>query len=223
MAVNGVDGSGVTQLGLGVQQGKKNDDLGRNDFMKLMVTQLNNQDPMKPMQDGEFFTQIAQFSAVSGMEELQKSFNTLSSVLRSNQALQASSMIGRQVLVPMQNISTAGKESIQGVVDIPVAVNNATVEVYDQVGQLVDVIQMGVQSKGSKSFEWDMKDRDDKPVVEGVYTFKAYADFNGENYALRNYVSDKVDSVSIDPNTSAILLNLSNSGSMNIENIKQIM
>ena len=94
-----------TQLldSLGISSTAKNaasgagDVLGQSDFLKLMTTQLQNQDPMKPMESGEFFSQIAQFSLVSGVEELQTSFQQVADAMYSTQTLQASAMVGRSV------------------------------------------------------------------------------------------------------------------------------
>ena len=76
-------------------------DLGLNDFLKLMVAQLNNQDPFEPMDNGEFLGQIAQFGSVTGLEELNQSFHSLAATITSDQGLQASALIGREVLAPI--------------------------------------------------------------------------------------------------------------------------
>ena len=93
--------SALSGLGLGEAQAKKkpNDELGQSEFLELMIAQLNNQDPMKPMDNGDFISQMAQFSAVTGLTQLQESFDKLAVSLQSNQALQASSLIGQDVLV----------------------------------------------------------------------------------------------------------------------------
>src|SRR5687768_6194672 len=86
-------------LGLGVPQAAAKGDLGQEDFLQLMLTQLKNQDPFKPMESGEFLGQIAQFGTVQGLAGLQTSFDSLSASLVSNQALQASALVGRSALV----------------------------------------------------------------------------------------------------------------------------
>ena len=75
-------------------------ELGQAEFFDLMVTQLKNQDPFKPMESGEFLGQIAQFSTVDGIGGLQRSFESLAGSLQSSQALQASTMVGRSVALP---------------------------------------------------------------------------------------------------------------------------
>ena len=95
--------SAFEDLGLKTDHVKKPTEkkqLGQEDFMDLMLTQMNNQDPFKPMENGEFLTQMAQFSAVSGLKDIKESFQGLADTMQSNQALQAASMVGRKVLVP---------------------------------------------------------------------------------------------------------------------------
>ena len=94
-------------LGLEVPQTVREGDLGQEDFLHLMLTQLKNQDPFKPMESGEFLGQIAQFGTVQGLAGLQTSFDSLSSSLVSNQALQASTVVGRSALVQTSTIGIA--------------------------------------------------------------------------------------------------------------------
>ena len=91
-----VDGSfDLSSLGLGVPAATKKTDLGQTDFLNLMMTELKNQDPTKPMDSSSFLGQLAQFGTVSGLANLQTSFDSLKTSLVSNQALQAASLVGR--------------------------------------------------------------------------------------------------------------------------------
>ena len=92
--------------------------LGQEDFMELMLAQMNHQDPFKPMENGEFLTQMAQFSAVSGLKDIKDSFKSLSESMQSNQALQAASMVGRRVLVNGTSTELVDGKGISGTVDL---------------------------------------------------------------------------------------------------------
>ncbi|MGB5260887.1 MAG: flagellar hook capping FlgD N-terminal domain-containing protein, partial [Gammaproteobacteria bacterium] len=110
-------------------------ELGQEDFLKLMTTQLKNQDPFEPMENGEFMGQLAQFGTVSGIEEIRTEIQNLAGSLVSNQAMQASSMLGRAVLVPTgQGVLTSGG-SIDGAVELPNSVASMNIGIYDQSGQ----------------------------------------------------------------------------------------
>ena len=102
--VNPVDSLG---LGFDVPKAAREGDLGQEDFLHLMLTQLKNQDPFKPMESGEFLGQLAQFGTVQGLAGLQTSFDSLASSLVSNQALQASSLVGRSALAATSTLGIA--------------------------------------------------------------------------------------------------------------------
>lgn len=102
MAIGGISQSELEALGLTLpatsSRAATKSDLGAEDFLKLMTTQLKNQDPFKPLDSGDFL-ELAQFGTVSGLKQLQSQFETLSGSIVSSQALQASSLLGRDVLI----------------------------------------------------------------------------------------------------------------------------
>lgn len=223
MATNEINNSLIDSLGLQAKEPKKNSDLGRDDFMKLMITQLNNQDPTKPMEGGEFFSQIAQFSSVSGIQDLKNSFNSLASALQSNQALQASAMIGRQVLVPNDFFNTTGKDTFSGVVNIPARLDAMAMNVYGKSGQLIKSVTLGPQPQGEQRIDWDLTDDKGNRVVDGDYAVKMEGVLAGKTYALDSYMADKVESVSVDSSGTDVKLNLSGSRTINLNRVRQIM
>src|SRR5262245_56224644 len=114
--VNPIDG---LDLGLGVPKAAPRGDLGQEDFLHLMITQLKNQDPFKPMESGEFLGQLAQFGTVQGLAGLQTSFDSLSTSLVSNQALQALTLVGRSALATSSTLAVVAGQSVSGAVDLP--------------------------------------------------------------------------------------------------------
>ena len=140
------------------QQDDSSNELGQEDFINLMVTQLRNQDPFEPLQSGEFIGQLAQFGTVSGISELQNSVSDLASSLISNQTLQATNLIGKNALVPSDNLSLKEGESIKGAISTSAPANNVTVSIFDAAGNLVQSLPIGVVNEGLKEFEWDGTD-----------------------------------------------------------------
>jgi flagellar basal-body rod modification protein FlgD len=165
-------------LGLEVPKTVREGDLGQEDFLHLMLTQLKNQDPFKPMESGEFLGQIAQFGTVQGLAGLQTSFDSLSSSLVSNQALQASSLVGRSALVETSTISVAAGQSVTGAIDLPASSAAVSLSIHDAAGQPVRTVQLGAQPQGLASFTWDGLADDGTAVPAGRYTFDA-AYFSG--------------------------------------------
>jgi flagellar basal-body rod modification protein FlgD len=160
-------------LGLGVPQTAGKGDLGQQDFLQLMLTQLKNQDPFKPMESGEFLGQLAQFGTVQGLAGLQTSFDSLSSSLVSNQALQAATLVGRSALVETATIGVAAGQAVDGAIDVPTASAAVSLSIRDATGQPVRTLQLGSQPQGLASFTWDGLDDDGAAVRAGRYTFSA--------------------------------------------------
>lgn len=197
--------------------------LGQSEFLKLMTTQLQNQDPMKPMESGEFFSQIAQFSLVSGVEELQTSFQQVADAMQSTQTLQASAMVGRSVLVPGDTVSLAAGGAVAAGVTLPASTGKLVVGVVDSSGQLVRRLDLGTQPAGDVTFTWDGLDGNGAAAPAGNYRLVAQMDYDGEAVALETLVTSKVNSVVVGKNGQGITLNLSNNGQVGLADIVQVM
>ena len=148
-------------------------DMGQADFLKLMTTQLRNQDPFEPIENGEFLGQIAQFGTVSGIQELQQSFGDLSSALQANRALQASVLVGKQVMVNGNQAELAQDAVLRGAVELPSAVSDLHVQVLGGNGETLADIDLGSQTGGIVEFESAPSFFGDdlhllRPVCEGV-------------------------------------------------------
>jgi len=223
MDINPIDQGLIEQLGIQKQEAAPSDKLGQGDFMKLMTAQLNNQDPMKPMEGGEFFNQIAQFSTVSGIQELQSSFDKVANAMFSSQALQASGMVGRTVMVPSDRGALGDAGSVTAAFDVPAATNDLQVNIYDVSGQLVRTANLGASNAGSTTYNWDGRGNDGSQLPQGQYILKAQAKYDDETLALESYIAEKVESVSIGNNGAGVTLNLAGQGPVSLGSIKQIM
>ncbi|BAU75730.1 flagellar hook assembly protein FlgD [Metapseudomonas furukawaii] len=200
----------------------KSNDLGKNEFLELLVAQLNNQDPMSPQENGEFIAQLAQFSQVEGIEKLNSSMGSLLSGYQSSQALQASSLVGRKVIVPSEKAVVDTSETFKASAVLPVSSSNVWVNVYDSSGTLVNRISLGEQSAGSVSFMWDGKDSSGKLMQPGTYKFEAQAQYGGETKALYTMLPANVDSVTLAQNGGELMLNLAGIGSVGLSKVQVI-
>ena len=202
---------------------KSNSDLGQQDFLNLMLTQLKDQDPTKPMDSSAFLGQLAQFSTVSGIGDLQKAFTGFSSSISSNQALQAAGLVGHTVLAPSGSGRLNAGGGIDGAVDLPSSAGQVTVNVYDTNGQLVRQMPLGTQAGGLAGFHWDGRTNDGSNAPPGVYVISAAAQIDGKDQAVDTLVADHVDSVNIGKNGSGLTLNLSGLGSVDFSTVREIM
>jgi flagellar basal-body rod modification protein FlgD len=193
--VSAVDNGLLGDLGLAVPQAAPEKELGQEDFMHLMLTQLKNQDPFKPMESGEFLGQLAQFGTVSGLAELQSSFDTLATSLVSNQALQASSLVGRTALVAASARGIASGETVGGAVDVSQATSALTVTIRDATGQPVRTLELGAQPSGLAAFTWDGLTEDGEPAPAGRYSFSAGYRSGEDEVAADMLLRAPIDSV----------------------------
>ena len=147
-----------SQLGLTSSQEateKSNDKLGQAEFLELMTAQLKFQDPLEPMENGDFLGQMAQFGTVSGINELNSAFTSMSTSFQENQALQASTLVGRKVLVPSDTAYLADGKNISGSIDLKQPANQVTISITDSAGQLIHRQELGLQQTGLVDFNWD--------------------------------------------------------------------
>ncbi len=219
--INGL-GQGLDGLAIKNSQEKKDKkSLGQDEFMKLMVAQMNNQDPTKPLENAEFLSQLAQFGTVNGITELQKSFSTLANAMQSNQALQASTMVGRSVLVPTNTINLETGGIVEGAVDLTGSTGALNLIIKDSAGQVVKELNLGAHEEGQVSFKWDGLDDSGSAVSPGQYTITAEAAIDNTTEAMETMVMAKVDSVTLS-GAAGPQLNLAGLGTIGIDKVKQI-
>lgn len=200
--------------------------LGQEQFLKLLTTQLTHQDPMKPMESGDFLGQMAQFSTVSGIQDLQASFKNFAESINSGQALQAASLVGRQVLVPSGNAVLSGKDGgkIQGNFELPSSASDVKVRIIDpSTGMPVKEINFGTQKSGKVSFDWDGLDSNGTMSKYGLYKVEASATIDGKNTVLDTNVRASVESVTMASGSNGLQVNLVGLDPVKFNQIKQIL
>jgi len=202
--------------------GPKSKELGKNEFLNLLVAQLNNQDPLSPQDNGAFIAQLAQFSQVEGIGKLNTSMESLVSGYQSSQALQASSLVGRKVIVPTDKAVVDTKETFRASLTLPVSSSNVYVNVYDNAGAAVSRVNLGAQAAGNVSFMWDGKDAGGNLLPPGTYRFQAQASDGAQTKGLSTLLPANVDSVTLGQNGGELLLNLAGLGSIGLSKVQVI-
>ena len=195
--------------------------LQQEDFLELMVAQFSNQDPFKPMENGDFLGQLAQFGTVSGIEELQDSFETVASSLYSDQALQASTLIDHEVLAPGNIGVLEAGGSVQGAIDLENSVAGVDVRITNAAGVQIGRVQLPAQGSGLARFEWNGLNESGQPVAPGLYRMEAFSANSGVNEQLPLLVQARVDSVSLGGG-GGVLLDLEGLGEMNLGDVRRI-
>jgi flagellar basal-body rod modification protein FlgD len=198
--------------------------LGGTDFITLMLAQLQNQDPTSPVDSNTFLTQLAQLSEVQGISSLNSSFGALSTSLTSNQALQASSLLGHQALVNSSTATTtAAGATVTGAVNVPQNTSQVTLSITDSSGALVSQINLGAQSAGLANFSWNGTTGNGSQAPPGTYTLTAqYAGATSGGTAATTLVNGTVESVSMGAGSTGLTLNVSGVGSVPFSGVQQI-
>ncbi|MBN8280753.1 MAG: flagellar hook assembly protein FlgD [Gammaproteobacteria bacterium] len=216
-----LDLSSLQLTGTQSRQAKKQ--LGQEDFLALMIQQLKNQDPLKPMENGEFIGQMAQFSTVSGIADMSKSIGGLTDAFNSGQALQAASMVGRTVLTEANAAKYSGSAPVQGAVELASSSANAVVRVYSQAGALVRELPLGSQQAGLTNFTWDGTLANGQKAPAGTYRFTAAIENPAGATALTTYLASKVESVTLSGDGSGSQIRTDGGASVRLSQVKAVM
>ncbi|MCU7837732.1 MAG: flagellar hook assembly protein FlgD [gamma proteobacterium symbiont of Taylorina sp.] len=209
-------------LGLSRKNETEVEETKSDQFMRLMLAQLENQDPLEPQENGEFITQLAQMETATGVSELKDSFEKFSLSMQSNSALQASSLVGRSVLAPGGFAQLESGQNVTGEIQLGSSTTNLSIEITDASGQLVKTIAMGTQAAGDVSFSWDGTDADGNIMPPGSYQVKASANVGTEKVAQEVLVSARVDSVTIGQGGQGVKLNIAGLGSIDLSEVTEI-
>ena len=185
-------------------------------FLKLLVTQLKNQDPLNPMDNAQITTQMAQISTVSGIDRL----NTTLQGLASGQSLQAAAMIGHGVLAPGSALQLQEGRA-QGGVELGQAVDKLVVSISDASGQALHKVDLGPQKAGLVSFEWDGVGDSGAQAASGSYSFAAEAVQDGKKVKVTALSHGQVGSVTL--GADGVMLNVNGVGSVALSDVKRVM
>ncbi len=143
-------------------------------FLKLLVTQMKNQNPLNPMDNAQVTSQMAQLSTVTGIDKLNVTLQALSDSMVSSQSLQAATMIGHGVLVPGKGVDLSNGSGYGGI-EMTQSADKVGIAIYDKGGALVRNIDLGAQAVGLVNWQWDGRDNSGIGVADGSYTFAVEA------------------------------------------------
>jgi flagellar basal-body rod modification protein FlgD len=145
-----------------------------NRFLTLLVSQLRNQDPLSPMDNAQLTTQLAQISTVSGVDRLNATMSALASSLGASQSMQASGLVGHDVMVAGSDLPLAQGKA-QGGFSLAQAADDVRVTIRDASGKIVRTQTLGAQPTGSGRFTWDGQTDAGTAAADGHYTFEVTA------------------------------------------------
>ncbi len=189
-------------------------------FLKLLVTQLRNQDPLNPMDNAQMTSQLAQISTVDGIDKLNQTLQKLIDGSNDNQALQAAALVGHGVLVPGSGFVLSDGMAIGGV-DLGGAADSVTVTIKDSAGLVVKTVDLGAHDAGSISFSWDGTTDSGAKAANGAYSISVSARQGGQDVAAKALELGVVSSVA--RTSQGVSLNLGALGMFKMSDVIQIL
>jgi flagellar basal-body rod modification protein FlgD len=192
----------------------------QNRFLKLLVTQLQNQDPLNPLDNGEMTSQLAQLSTVSGIEKLNATLNTLVDSIASSQSMQAAEMIGKSVLVPGTQLALSKGAAYAGI-NLAEAADQVTLTISDSSGKVVQTQKLGAHDAGVFDIAWDGMTDAGTTAADGTYKFSVAATQGGDKVTADALQVGMVSALV--RSSSGFLLDLGALGTVDFKDVQQIL
>ena len=205
MSIAGVTGSSANQAANTL---KAPGELGRDDFLNLLVTQLQYQDPLNPMDSADFTAQLAQFSSLEQLTNMSDQLKTLTAAQAALNNSQAVTYIGKTVLCNgnATQVKEGETEALQVVLEGPAA--EVFVSIYDATGDLRTTFNAGALAAGRGSIDWAGTDKDGNALPDGHYWFEVAAiDGRGNDVGVSPLSSGRVSGVAYKDGASALVVN----------------
>ncbi|WP_114325261.1 flagellar hook assembly protein FlgD [Candidatus Colwellia aromaticivorans] len=196
--------------------------LTQADFFALLTKELSNQDPTKPVDNNEMISQMTAFSTTDGVQKLNDQFTSFSSSMTSSQALQASSLVGRSVLVEDNVFGMNEGEQVKGKIVTDTPASNVNIYVENIAGEIIQTVPVGNVSAGGSTFTWDGQKANGDPAAAGAYRFRVAGLVDGQASEIQSMTFRKVDSVTLAGANGSILLNLNGGSSMALADVVEV-
>lgn len=196
--------------------------LTQEDFFALLTQELANQDPTEPVDNNEMISQMTAFSTTDGVSQLNDSFTDFASSMTSSQALQASSLVGRSVLVEDNVFGMTEGEEVKGKIVTDTEASNVNIYVENIAGEIIQTVAVGNVGSDGATFTWDGQTSKGEEAAAGAYRFRIAGLVDGQASELQAMTYRKVDSVTLASASGSILLNLNGGSSMDLADVVEV-
>lgn len=196
--------------------------LTQEDFFSLLTSELASQDPTDPTDNNEMISQMTAFSTTDGISELNDQFTSFAASMSSSQALQASSLVGRSVLVDENVFGMNEGDDVIGKIVSDESASNVNIYVENTAGEIIQTVAVGDMAAGEASFTWNGLDGNGDPAPTGAYRFRVAGLVDGQATELQAMTYRKVDSVTLSGAGGNIVLNLNGGSSMALSDVVEV-
>jgi flagellar basal-body rod modification protein FlgD len=186
-------------------------------FLTMLVAQMQNQDPLNPLDNAQVTSQMAQLSTVQGIDKMN---DTMAAMLSQIQGMQAANLAGREVLVAGNGLRVSEGGGARGAYELPRGADSITIEIRNSANEVIASIPQGAKTSGMQTFQWDGK-IDGKAVPPGQYTFGVSGTLAGKPINPDTFTVDGVAAVI--PNASGVRLSMASGATLTMDAIKAIL
>ena len=201
---------------------KTAEEMGKQDFLTLFTAQLKNQNPLDPVKNEAFVAQLAQFSQLEALTNMQTSLDKFVTSMSAERMLGGASLIGRKVAVSdgMSRLEKDG--SIDATIDLPQGASGVSLTVFDSMGRPVQELIAGAQNPGTTSLRWDGLDAMGNPAPEGLYRLKATAVINGQTSDVSVNTLNTVRAITTNPSDGSVSLEVDGGQSVLLSQVQRV-
>ncbi|MEY4001863.1 MAG: Basal-body rod modification protein FlgD [Pseudomonadota bacterium] len=201
----------------------QNEEMGEREFLLLFTTQLQNQNPLDPMENEAFVAQLAQFSQLEATTTMSDKMSGLVDSLKGQRLMNGSSLIGKQVAVPDGPAILKDGAPISGLISVPDGANSVSYKVYNRNGTLIKSEDLGRKPPGDVLVRWDGTNQAGEQMDDGAYRIVvSVRGVDGSNTTLPIATPDTVKSVSYSAEADDLILETVSGGTVNFSQVKQI-
>jgi flagellar basal-body rod modification protein FlgD len=201
---------------------KTSKDMGKQDFLTLFTAQLQNQNPLEPVKNEAFVAQLAQFSQLEALTNMQTSLDTFVTSMSGERMLNGASLIGKKVAITDALTPLAQGGTIDASIDLPEGAAGLQINVFDAKGTLVKEIIAGPQVPGSMSLQWDGKNTEGQSAAPGLYRLSAQAVVNGKTAAVPVNTLSTVKSIVTNPTDGSVSVEVDGGKTLLLSNVKRV-
>jgi flagellar basal-body rod modification protein FlgD len=204
------------------QSKKTKEDMGKQEFLTLFTAQLQNQNPLEPVKNEAFVAQLAQFSQLEALTNMQTSLDSFVTSMSGERMLGSAALIGKKVAVTDTPTQLTSGGAIDGSIDLPMGASGVQLNVHDSQGRLVQELMAGPQMPGTMPVQWNGKDAAENPVPTGLYSLSATAVVNGQNVKVPVSTLSTVRAISTNPADGSVSVEVDGGRSMLLTDVKRV-
>ncbi len=201
---------------------KTKEDMGKQEFLTLFTAQLQNQNPLEPVKNEAFVAQLAQFSQLEALTNMQGSLDKFVTSMSGERMLGSASLIGKKVAVTDTPTQLNSGGTIDGSIDLPMGASGIQVSVFDSQGRLVQELIAGPQLPGTTPISWNGKDAAENPVPSGLYRLSANAVVNGKTVPVPVSTLSTVRAISSNPTDGSVSVEVDGGKTMLLTDVKRV-